>query len=114
MHEPWATIRFRQDESNWWWGADWWERGRMPVVLGHDAARRLDSLQRAAELMRAQLEAKLSPARRGARVRKRERPLRTAPIDERDSQRLPAVRLPSKAGPDLKLKMRSRSSSRMC
>ena len=34
-HEPWATIRFPQDEDKWWWDADWWERGRMPAPANH-------------------------------------------------------------------------------
>jgi len=34
-HEPWATIRFPQDEDKGWWDADWWERGRMPVAANH-------------------------------------------------------------------------------
>ena len=35
-HEPWATIRFPQDEDKWWWDADWWERGRIvaPAMIG--------------------------------------------------------------------------------
>jgi carboxymethylenebutenolidase len=34
-HEPWATIRFPQDEDKWWWDADWWERGRMAAPQNH-------------------------------------------------------------------------------
>ncbi|TAK85663.1 MAG: dienelactone hydrolase [Betaproteobacteria bacterium] len=34
-HEPWATIRFPQDEQKWWWDADWWQRGQMPVPDNH-------------------------------------------------------------------------------
>ena len=34
-HEPWATIRFPQDEDKGWWDADWWERGRMPAPANH-------------------------------------------------------------------------------
>jgi carboxymethylenebutenolidase len=34
-HEPWATIRFPQDEDKWWWDADWWERGRMAEPQNH-------------------------------------------------------------------------------
>ena len=40
MHEPWATTRFPQDESKWWWDADWWERGTLPVPANHDLATR--------------------------------------------------------------------------
>lgn len=40
MHEPWATIRFPQDESKWWWDAEWWERGRMPVPANHEVRTR--------------------------------------------------------------------------
>jgi len=39
-HEPWATIRFPQDEDKSWWDADWWERGRMPVPGNHDVRTR--------------------------------------------------------------------------
>jgi len=35
MHEPWATLQFPQDQAKWWWDADWWERGRMPVPANH-------------------------------------------------------------------------------
>ncbi len=38
--EPWATIRFPQDESKWWWDAQWWERGTMPVPANHDVRTR--------------------------------------------------------------------------
>jgi carboxymethylenebutenolidase len=34
-HEPWATIRFPQDEDKWWWDAEWWQRGRMPASANH-------------------------------------------------------------------------------
>ena len=34
-HEPWATIKFPQDEDKWWWNSDWWERGRMPSPGNH-------------------------------------------------------------------------------
>ena len=34
-HEPWATIRFPQDEEKWWWDADWWERGRIAAPANH-------------------------------------------------------------------------------
>jgi carboxymethylenebutenolidase len=34
-HEPWATIRFPQDEDKWWWDADWWERGRIAAPANH-------------------------------------------------------------------------------
>jgi carboxymethylenebutenolidase len=34
-HEPWATIRFPQDEDKWWWDADWWEHGRMAAPQNH-------------------------------------------------------------------------------
>jgi len=29
-HEPWVTERFPQDETKWWWDADWWEHGHLP------------------------------------------------------------------------------------
>jgi len=35
MHEPWATLRFPQDEDKWWWDQGWWERGAMPVPANH-------------------------------------------------------------------------------
>lgn len=35
LHEPWATMRFPQDEAKEWWDADWWERGAMPVPANH-------------------------------------------------------------------------------
>ena len=34
-HEPWTTQRFPQDEDKWWWDADWWERGHLPVPANH-------------------------------------------------------------------------------
>jgi carboxymethylenebutenolidase len=34
-HEPWTTQRFPQDEERWWWDADWWQHGRMPVAANH-------------------------------------------------------------------------------
>ncbi len=40
MHEQWATIRFPQDESKWWWDAKWWEHGAMPVPTNHDVRTR--------------------------------------------------------------------------
>ncbi len=33
--EPWATIRFPQDEQKWWWDDAWWQRGEMPVPENH-------------------------------------------------------------------------------
>jgi carboxymethylenebutenolidase len=40
MHEPWATIRFPQDEDKWWWDDGWWERGRMPAAANHEVRSR--------------------------------------------------------------------------
>ena len=40
MHEPWATTRFPQDESKWWWDSDWWERGEMPAPVNHEVRSR--------------------------------------------------------------------------
>jgi carboxymethylenebutenolidase len=40
MHEPWATIRFPQDEDKWWWDDGWWERGRMPPAANHEVRSR--------------------------------------------------------------------------
>jgi carboxymethylenebutenolidase len=40
---PWTTTRYPQDESRWWWDADWWERGRIPVPANHDVAARAGS-----------------------------------------------------------------------
>ena len=34
-HEPWATIKFPQDDDKWWWDAEWWQRGRMPSPANH-------------------------------------------------------------------------------
>ena len=34
-HEPWATIRFPQDEDKWWWDDEWWQRGQMPAPANH-------------------------------------------------------------------------------
>jgi carboxymethylenebutenolidase len=39
-HEPWVTTRYPQDETRWWWDAEWWERGRMPVPANHEVATR--------------------------------------------------------------------------
>jgi len=36
VHEPWASERFPQDESKWWWDAEWWQRGRMPVAQNYE------------------------------------------------------------------------------
>lgn len=33
--EPWRTTQFPQDKDQWWWDADWWERGRIPQVENH-------------------------------------------------------------------------------
>jgi len=39
-HEPWTTTRYPQDETKWWWDADWWERGRIPQAANHEVATR--------------------------------------------------------------------------
>jgi carboxymethylenebutenolidase len=39
-HEPWTTHRFPQDQDRWWWDADWWERGAMPVPANYDVRSR--------------------------------------------------------------------------
>jgi carboxymethylenebutenolidase len=39
-HEPWVTERFPQDETKWWWDADWWAHGRIPPVANHEVASR--------------------------------------------------------------------------
>jgi dienelactone hydrolase len=39
-HEPWTTTRFPQDEAKWWWDADWWQRGAMPVPASYEVATR--------------------------------------------------------------------------
>jgi carboxymethylenebutenolidase len=41
MHEPWTSTRFPQDEGKWWWDADWWERGAMPVPANHPVKSRM-------------------------------------------------------------------------
>ena len=33
--EPWANIRFPQDVVKWWWDADWWGHGTIPVPANH-------------------------------------------------------------------------------
>ena len=40
MHEPWASAQFPQDRSKWWWDADWWQRGRMPVPANYEVRSR--------------------------------------------------------------------------
>jgi carboxymethylenebutenolidase len=40
---PWTTTRFPQDEGKWWWDADWWERGRIPVPSNHEVGSRAAS-----------------------------------------------------------------------
>jgi carboxymethylenebutenolidase len=39
-HEPWATTRYPQDETRWWWDADWWQRGTLPVPANHEVGTR--------------------------------------------------------------------------
>jgi len=39
-HEPWVTEHFPQDETKWWWDADWWEHGRIPPVANYEVATR--------------------------------------------------------------------------
>jgi carboxymethylenebutenolidase len=39
-HEPWVTTRYPQDEAKWWWDADWWQRGAMPVPANYEVATR--------------------------------------------------------------------------
>jgi hypothetical protein len=39
-HEPWTTHRLPQDVDKWWWDAEWWERGTMPVPLNHEVRSR--------------------------------------------------------------------------
>jgi carboxymethylenebutenolidase len=39
-HEPWTTQRLPQDVDKWWWDAEWWERGTMPVPLNHEVRSR--------------------------------------------------------------------------
>ncbi len=38
--EPWSARRFPQDETRWWWDADWWQRGTMPVPANHEVRTR--------------------------------------------------------------------------
>jgi carboxymethylenebutenolidase len=38
--QPWVTTRYPQDEAKWWWDADWWQRGTMPVPANHEVATR--------------------------------------------------------------------------
>lgn len=38
--QPWVATRFPQDETRWWWDADWWQRGAMPVPANHEVATR--------------------------------------------------------------------------
>jgi carboxymethylenebutenolidase len=38
--QPWASTRYPQDETKWWWDADWWQRGAMPVPANHEVATR--------------------------------------------------------------------------
>ncbi len=33
--EPWATVRFPQDEEKRWWDREWWEEGRLPAPASH-------------------------------------------------------------------------------
>jgi carboxymethylenebutenolidase len=33
--EPWATVRFPQDEDKRWWDADWWQHGQLPPAENH-------------------------------------------------------------------------------
>ena len=39
-HEPWVTTRYPQDETKWWWDADWWQRGTLPVPANHEVGTR--------------------------------------------------------------------------
>jgi len=39
-HEPWTTTRYPQDETKWWWDADWWQRGTLPVPANHEVGTR--------------------------------------------------------------------------
>jgi carboxymethylenebutenolidase len=38
--QPWAATRYPQDEAKWWWDAEWWQRGAMPVPANHEVATR--------------------------------------------------------------------------
>lgn len=42
-HEPWTTQRFPQDQDKWWWDADWWERGAMPVPANYGVRSRSET-----------------------------------------------------------------------
>jgi carboxymethylenebutenolidase len=39
-HEPWTTTRYPQDVAKWWWDAEWWQRGTLPVPANHEIATR--------------------------------------------------------------------------
>ena len=39
-HEPWVTTRYPQDETKWWWDADWWQRGALPAPASHEVGTR--------------------------------------------------------------------------
>ncbi len=43
VHVPWATFRFPQDQNKWWWDAEWWQHGRMPVAANHEVRTRSGS-----------------------------------------------------------------------
>jgi carboxymethylenebutenolidase len=38
--QPWTSTRYPQDEAKWWWDADWWQRGALPVPANHEVATR--------------------------------------------------------------------------
>jgi carboxymethylenebutenolidase len=38
--QPWSATRYPQDEAKWWWDAEWWQRGAMPVPANHEIATR--------------------------------------------------------------------------
>ncbi|MGW8269207.1 MAG: dienelactone hydrolase family protein [Burkholderiales bacterium] len=37
---PWTRTELPQDKDKWWWDADWWERGQIPVPQNHAVAAR--------------------------------------------------------------------------
>jgi carboxymethylenebutenolidase len=43
--EPWASVRFPQDEQKRWWDADWWQHGQLPAAQNHRVQARAASFR---------------------------------------------------------------------
>ena len=62
-HEPWAARRYPQDENKWWWDADWWARGTMPVPANHEVRARPASFRNGAVEIPVEIYAPAPPGR---------------------------------------------------